>query len=117
MCFNLGFLTGQIVLVGAVGGVGYYAYKNVLPNYVVKLEEKFENLDQYKHEDNFKRCLSKLELEDVREAIRRSRTIMEQNQKDGKKLTQYKGFKYYTENPSLTIFEAVEEILKDCGLG
>lgn len=50
LCFNLGFLTGQIVLVGAVGGVGYYAYKNILPNYVVKLEEKFEN--QYKDEFN-----------------------------------------------------------------
>lgn len=32
--------------------------------------EQFENLDQYKHEDHFKRLLNKLTLEDVRQAIR-----------------------------------------------
>lgn len=29
---------------------------------------------------------------------------------------QYKGYKYYKENPSLAIWEAIEKILKDCGL-
>lgn len=29
---------------------------------------------------------------------------------------QYKGYKYYKENPSLAIWEAIEKILKDCEL-
>ena len=78
--------------------------------------ENFENLDQYKHEANFKRCLKQLTLSDVRDAIKRAKAIMTQNEKDRKQRRQYKGFTYYTGNPSLTIFEAVEEILVDCGL-
>lgn len=78
--------------------------------------EKFENLDQYKHGDNFKRCLSKLKLEDVKNAIRRSDAIMERNRQDQKKLIKYKGYAYYRENPALSIHEAVREILIECGL-
>ena len=29
---------------------------------------------------------------------------------------QYKGYQYYKENPSLTAWEAIEKILKDCEL-
>jgi len=78
--------------------------------------EHFENLEQYKHENYFKRCLEALELADVREAIRRAKSIMEKNKTDGKQYIQYKGFKYYKENPALTIYEAVEGILLECGL-
>lgn len=76
--------------------------------------EKFENLDQYKHEDNFKRCLSKLSLEDVKAAIKRSKEIMNRNKSDNKKMIMYKGFKYYQDNPALTIYEAIEKILGEC---
>lgn len=79
-------------------------------------EENFENLDQYKHKDNFKRVLSKLELDDVREAIRRAKSIMQNNHTDGLVLQQYKGYRYYRENPSLSIWETIEKILKDCHL-
>lgn len=78
--------------------------------------ENFENLDQYKHEDNFKRILKQLTLDHVRAAIRRSKTIMQRNQADGCVLQQYKGYKYYKENPSLSIWEAIERILSDCKL-
>ncbi|MCI6018442.1 MAG: RloB family protein [Clostridiales bacterium] len=78
--------------------------------------EKFENLDQYKHGDNFKRCLSKLKLEDVKNAIRRSDAIMERNRQDQKKLIKYKGYAYYRENPALSIHEAVREMFIECGL-
>lgn len=76
----------------------------------------FENLDQYKIEKNFARCLGKLTLEDVRVAIKRAKYIMEQNKNDGKRIEQYKGFKYYKDNPALTIYQVIEEILIDCGL-
>ena len=78
--------------------------------------EKFENLEQYKHEDNFKRCLKKLSLDEVREAIKRADVIMDNNSKDQKTILQYKGYKYYKENPALTVHEAVRMILTECGI-
>lgn len=78
--------------------------------------ENFENLDQYKHEDNFKRCLSKLSLGDVRNAIIRAKRIMESKTPNREYPEQYKGFQYYKENPALTIWEPVEAILGECEL-
>lgn len=78
--------------------------------------ETFENLDQYKHENNFKRILSKLTLDDVRGAIIRAKSIMQKNQANRLTLQYYKGYNYYKENPSLSIWEAIEKILKDCRL-
>jgi len=78
--------------------------------------EQFETLDHYKHETNFKRLLSKMTLNDVKEAIRRSEAIMNANQERGYILYQYKGYKYYTENPSLSIWEIVRKILVESGL-
>ncbi len=79
--------------------------------------ERFEDLDHYKKEDNFKRCLSKLTLDDVKKAIRKAARIMADNESDpGKKPVIYKKFKYYEDNPSLTIWEHVKRILNDCGV-
>ena len=78
--------------------------------------ESFQNMDEYKHEDNFKRCLGKLQISNVIDAISRAKTIMKRNQDNGYTLHQYKGYKYYKENPSLAIWEVIEKILKDCEL-
>ena len=78
--------------------------------------ENFESLAQYKEENNFKRCLSKLTLTDVRSAVCRAKAIMERNQADGKRVISHCSFKYYPDNPSLTIWESVAGILKDCKL-
>lgn len=78
--------------------------------------ENFESMEEYKHEHNFKRCLGKLELSNVVEAIERAKKIMEKNEQNGYTHHQYKGFKYYKENPSLAIWEAIEKIMKDCEL-
>lgn len=89
-------------------------------NYLAPLnrayDEHFENMDEYKHEANFKRCLGKLQLSNVIDAVNRAKTIMQNNQNNGYTLQQYKGYKYYKENPSLAIWEVIEKILKDCGL-
>lgn len=76
--------------------------------------ENFENLDQYKHEDNFKRVLGKLTLDNVRQAIRRAKVIMRKNEEMGYRLQEYKGYRYYKENPSLSLWEQIERILTDC---
>jgi len=78
--------------------------------------EQFENLDQYKHEGNFKRILGKLTFDDVKQAVRRSKNIMQTNQESGYTLRQYKGYRYYIENPSLSIWEIVERVMVECGL-
>ena len=78
--------------------------------------EQFESLDKYKKEDNFKRILSKLTLDDVGQAIRRSKGIMRRNEENGCTLHEYKGHKYYKENPALSIGEVIEKILVECGL-
>lgn len=78
--------------------------------------ESFENMDEFKRENNFKRCLGKLELSNVIDVTNRAKKIMRMNAENGYTLHQYKGFSYYKENPSLTIWEAIEKIMKDCEL-
>lgn len=78
--------------------------------------ENFESMDEYKHEDNFKRCLGKLQLSNVIEAVNRAKIIMQRIEKNGYTLYQYKGFTYYKENPALAIGEIIEKILIDCSL-
>lgn len=78
--------------------------------------EHFEDMDEYKKESNFKRCLSKLSLQDVISAVKRAKAIEKRNQDNGYVLHQYKGYKYYKENPSLAAWEAIEKILQDCKL-
>ena len=89
-------------------------------NYIVPLNraynEHFESMDEYKHEDNFKRVLNNLDISNVIEAINRAKIIMRRNQENGYVLHQYKGYKYYKERPSLAIWESIEKILKDCNL-
>lgn len=78
--------------------------------------ESFENMDDYKHEKNFKRVLSKISLEDVKRAISRAKNIQKNNIDNKYTLHQYKGYKYYKENPSLEVGSIFETIFKECGL-
>ena len=76
----------------------------------------FSRLKEYKHEDNFKyKILSQISLNDVRQAITYAREIRKSNDDDvSKKPICLNSFKYYRDNPDLTIFECVEKIFKDC---
>lgn len=76
--------------------------------------EKFEDLNEYKRENDFKRILKKLTIEDVISAVRRAETIMKRNEESGYRLQQYKGYSFYKENPSLSVWEIVDKILKEC---
>lgn len=79
-------------------------------------EERFENMDEFKKEGNFKRCLSKMQLSNVVDAVNRAKKIAQRNQENGYTLHQYKGYSFYKENPALSAWEAIEKILKDCRL-
>jgi len=37
---------------------------------------------------------------------------MKRNEENGLVLQQYKGYRYYRENPSLSVWESIEKILK-----
>lgn len=78
--------------------------------------ERFESLNEYKHEINFKRCLAQLSIEDVKKAIFRSKAIMNNKVNNGEFPEQYMNFEYYKQNPALTIWESINEILTECGL-
>ncbi|NLB28317.1 MAG: RloB domain-containing protein [Clostridiaceae bacterium] len=78
--------------------------------------ECFRSLSAYKEEKNFQRLLDKLSLDNVIQAIGRSRVIMETNQNNRYILRKEHGFSYYRENPSLSIWEYVETILRSCAI-
>lgn len=78
--------------------------------------EKFISMKAYKQQDNFNNLLNKLTIDDVIQAIKRAKKIMDKNENEKYKLYEYKGYNYYKENPSLMVWEPVEKILKDCGL-
>lgn len=78
--------------------------------------EKFEDLNQYKHEDNFKRCLTKLTIDDVVRAVERADSITTNNAKNGNKRIQSNRYWYFQDNPSLSIHEVIKKILSECGL-
>ncbi len=78
--------------------------------------ENFENMDEYKQENNFKRILNQLTLGNVKDAVDRAKEIMKRNAENGYSLQEYKGYRYYKENPSLTVWEVIERVLMECQL-
>ncbi len=90
--------------------------KDYLPYIQKCFNEKFEKLDDYKREKNFKRCLSKLTFNDVKEALKRANTIDKINIEKERKLKRESGFSYYEDNPSLSINKIIERIFKECGI-
>jgi hypothetical protein len=76
--------------------------------------EKFRHAHEYKTQGNFIRgVLHKLTLTDVKNAIDRAKFITRANKANGYIEKEYKGYRFYTENPSLSIHEHIEKILID----
>ena len=72
-----------------------------------------KNIKYHLGYSNFKQILSKLTLDHVRKAIVRSKVIMRKNEETGCELQEYRGYRYYKENPSLSLWEQIERILAD----
>lgn len=77
--------------------------------------ESFQSLSAYKKENAFKRILSRITLEDIKKAIERAKSIIQQNERNGYSKQTYRKEKYYKENPALSIHKIIEKILEDCG--
>lgn len=75
----------------------------------------FSSMDDYKKEDNFKRCLKNLQLSDVRAAIKRAECIKIRNDKHYNPKA-YRKYSYFEENPALDIYIPIKEILMKCKL-
>lgn len=78
-------------------------------------KKKYLSLKDYKEENSFKECLKQIGLDEVKQAIKRSKTIANINATNGNKMQKYKGFEYYRENPSLSVWEAVERMVRESG--
>lgn len=78
-------------------------------------EESFKTLSEFKTEANFKRCLSRLNMSDVKAAINRANIISAANRTSGITPNRYRGYEYYRNNPSLSIHRIVEAILIESG--
>lgn len=87
-----------------------------LPHINRAFDEHFDSMKEYKEEANFKRCLGKLTFQEVHNALSKAKAIMQRNERDGYRPSQFKGYSYYRNNPSLDLWQPIEQILSDCGL-
>lgn len=96
-----------------------YDHKTYRKQYLTDVKKaykkNFVDLDEFKKEQNLKDVLKQIELDDVIRAIERAKTIMRLNEEHYKPVTEF-DYMYYTENPSLSIWESIELMLKECGV-
>lgn len=79
--------------------------------------ENFESLTSYKEERNFNKILNQITLDDVIQAVKNGKEIRDINIKDSSQNYRKNGnFEYYTENPDMTIYECVGQVLSECEL-
>lgn len=77
----------------------------------------YATLDQFKSEKEFQEVLYEfVTLDSVRLAVKRAEAIVAQNAAEYKKNENYKGFKFYRENPDVTVHEIIRIIFDVCGV-
>lgn len=76
--------------------------------------QNYSRLREYKKEDNFKRLLNNLNLDDVFQAIIRAKKINERNIQCNKILYEHRKYKYYLDNPATSVWVIIERIFNDC---
>lgn len=78
--------------------------------------ERFQSLDEYKHEGNFMRILGKLTVDDVIAAVGRAEALSRKARENGFRKTQHCGYEYYLDNPVTELWVPVKGMLSDSGL-
>lgn len=74
----------------------------------------FDRMKDNKHKAPFDNLLAKINLSDVKGAVKNAKKIRTTQLKNGNTMVEYKGFSYFRENPDLTVNECVEQIILDC---
>lgn len=86
-------------------------------SYINRLfDAEFESLAKYKEKNNFDKVLEKLSINDVKYAIKNAEEIMNDKREQGYIEQSFKTYKYYRENPSLSIHEHIKKIFIEVGL-
>ena len=75
--------------------------------------EHFESLNEYKEEQNFKRLLSHLSIDNVKAALERADQIQKRNMERSYKEINYRNYKYFRENPPLSLGEIISGIFSE----
>ena len=73
-----------------------------------------ESFNDYKSEKNFNKVLAQIELEDIKNAIKRADNLERINNREG--ILRTSGFPYFENNPSLSVHNVVKMILEDSEL-
>jgi len=74
----------------------------------------FARMKENKHKEPFDKLLAQIDLNDVKMAIKNAEKIRPESQRNGNKIHEHKGFRYFKENPDLTINKCIERIFSDC---
>lgn len=117
--YNLGYsnLTFELwILLHRVNCNNYISNKVHYLKYINQyFNKKFTDLEEYKSEDNFKKLLSDLSLDDVIQAILRAKNIEKlRAETDDKK--QYGKYTYYETNHRVSLWMQIEKVLKEVGI-
>lgn len=91
-----------------------YAYLKPINRYFGR---NYASLDAFKSRDEFQGILNEfVTLDSIRAAVKRAEKIAVQNASDGKAQENYKGFRFFRENPDVTVHEIVKIIFEVCGV-
>lgn len=78
---------------------------------------KYNSLDEFKSEKEFTELLQEfVTLESVKDAIKRADEIVNENNMKGKKCENYKGFRFFRNNPDVSVHEIIKLIFDVCGV-
>lgn len=91
-------------------------WRDYLPLINKAFNAKFQSIKEFKREKEFNKILNTLTLVDVIDAIERVKRITMQNERNSYRNHRYKKQSYYRENPSLSVHEIIELILKEVGI-
>lgn len=89
-------------------------------DYLNKLKKLYnlpgiKTLEEFKKENNFKKILKQITLEDVERAIKNGKALEMENRKVYQSKKTH-GFEYFEENPSTNMHVILADILKDVGI-
>lgn len=78
--------------------------------------ENYQDLDEYKHEGNFKRALAQLTLDDAVAAVGRAKKIAADNEEHGCRFVDHCTYRYCLDNPATDLWIVVEKVLVGAGI-
>lgn len=86
-------------------------------NFINKaFKTNYRGMQEFKRGANLRKLFNKWTLKNVQDAIKRERMIRKNNQNNHFTELTYHGYKYFKENPSLSVGECIDMILKENNL-